>query len=330
MQRTMRALVATGFGEPAEVLALRETAVPEPPPRAALVRVRAAGVNFADAMLVRGSYQVKPSLPFIAGAEIAGEVVACGVQSTQCVGERVAAQVLGFGAYAEYTIVEDRRAIRVPAQWSWEEAAGFPVASITAELSLDAANELHARDVVVVHGAAGAVGLAAVELAKLRGCIVVALARTEERRALARAHGADHTLDPGPPDWWREVLRITDGAGAAAVIDPVGGETSIASLRCLAWRGCLSVVGFASGAPAKIPANLLLVKAQSVRGIYWAYGRDDARLEKIQGRLEQYAASGHLRPVLGRQFTLAEGAEAFLEAESGRSSGKITIRMSED
>lgn len=327
---TMRALLATAFGEPSQVLTFGEAVIPQPPPRAALVRVRAAGVNFADAMLIRGSYQVKPPLPFIGGAEIAGEVVACGEHSTLQVGERVAAQVLGFGAYSEYTIVEDRRAIRVPAEWSLSEAAAFPIAAITAELALQAADELRSGDVVVVHGGAGAVGLAAVELAKLRGCKVVALARTPERRALARSRGADHDLDSGSPDWWKEVQRFTDGAGAAAIIDPIGGDTSVLSLRCLAWRGTLCLVGFASGAPAKLPANHLLVKAQSARGIYWAYDRDDARLDVIQRRLEQFASCGHLRPIVGREYTFAEGIDAIRAAESGRSGGKIVLRVSED
>lgn len=326
---TMQALLATAFGEPSDVLTLGEAVIPSPPPRAALVRVRAAGVNFADAMLVRGSYQVKPPLPFIAGAEIAGEVVACGEHSTLRVGERVAAQVLGFGAYAEYTIVEDRRALRVPAEWSWSEAAAFPVAAITAELALRGADGLQSGDVVVIHGAAGAVGLAAVELAKLRGCRVVALARTAERRALARSRGADHEVDANAADWWKEVLRITAGTGAEVIIDPIGGETSVLSLRALAWRGTLCLVGFASGAPAKLPANHLLVKAQSARGIYWTYGRDDARLEDIQRHLERVAASGHLQPIVGREYPFAQGIEAIRDAESGQSGGKIILRVSE-
>lgn len=329
MTQMMRALVARTFGDPGAVLTLCDLPVPTPPPAAALVRVHATGVNFADAMLLRGGYQVKPSPPFVAGVEVAGEVAACGAGSVQVVGARVAAQVLGFGACSEFTIVEDRRALRVPQEWSWEEAAAFPVASITAELALDAANELRAGDTVVVHAAAGAVGLAAVALAKMRQCLVIALASTEERRAIATAQGADHVLGSRTSDWWRDVLALTGDRGADAIVDPVGGDVSLASLRCLAWRGCLAVVGFAGGTPAQLPANRLLAKAQTVQGIYWAYGPDDERLARVQRKLELCAAAGHLRPTVARTYPLSEGAQAFLEAEAGSAGGKLAIRVSE-
>ena len=264
----MRAILCNDWGEP-ETLTLGEAPSPVAGPGEVTVRMRAAGVNFADIVLVRGQYQEKLDFPFSPGLEGAGEILAVGDGVTGFApGDRVMV-VPGVGAFAEQVVVAASDVLAIPDGMDFTTAAAFPVAYGTSHLALTARGGLQAGETLLVLGAGGGVGLTAVECGKALGATVIAAASTQEKLDLARAHGADHTVNYIDEDLRAATRKITDGRGADVVYDPVGGEPSKAALRSLAWSGRLLVIGFAAGDVPQIPANYLLVKNISVVGVYW-------------------------------------------------------------
>ena len=322
----MRAVVCKAWGPP-EALVVDD--VPEPVPGAddVLIRVRACGVNFADALVVQGKYQEKPPLPFTPGLEVAGVVEAMGEDVTGlATGQRVAA-LCTTGGYAEAVTAPGAVTVPIPDVMPYETAAGFMVAYGTAHIGLEHRAGLREGETLLVHGAGGGVGLAAVEVGKAMGATVIATAGSEDKRALASAHGADHVIDYRAGEFKDLVKTLTDGRGADVVFDPVGGSVFAQSMRCIAWEGRLLVVGFAAGEIAQVPAGLVLVKNIAMIGVYWGAYRmhDPTAITASLQRLFAWFEEGALRPVISETLPLECAAEAMQRLLGREARGKIVL-----
>ena len=322
---SMRALVCRHNGPPEE-LTVEEMPVRGAGPGEVLVGVRAAAVNFPDVLLVAGAYQVPAPLPFVPGSELAGEVLAAGAGVTEFRrGDRVFGTVPG-GAFAERAVVPAGRLTLMPTGVDFAEAAAFGVTYRTAYHALRSVAEVGTGDWVVVLGAAGGVGLAAVDLARELGARVVAAAAGADKLALCRAHGATHVIDYTIEDLRLKIRELTDG-GAHAVIDPVGGEWSERALRSIRWGGTFVTLGFASGTIPAIPLNLVLLKGITVKGVELrTFGDHDPERERRDREevLELFAA-GRVTPHVGARFRLDEGAAALRYVADRRALGKVVI-----
>lgn len=322
----MRAVVCHAHGWP-QPLAVGRVPVPEPAPGEMLVRVAAAGVNFADTLMIGGSYQEKLAPPFIPGAELSGTVVATGkdVRGYRP-GDRVMAQV-SSGAYAEFVRVDPDRAAPVPAGMSDQEAAGFYIPYGTAYAGLIGRGRMVAGDVVVVTGAGGAVGRAAVEVAKAAGAYVVGVAEGEERQALVEAAGADRVV--GAADAREAVLAATDRRGADIVFDVVGGDTARELMRTLAFEGRFLIVGFAGGEVPVFPANHVLVKNIDICGFFWGpYQRlRPEETAKVFKGLADLFDRGLLKPRVARSYPLEATGDALEQITRRSHVGKLVIDM---
>ena len=309
-------------------LVLEDVAEPVPAPGGITVTVAAAALNFADTLVTRGQYQEKPPLPFTPGFELAGTVRAVHPDVADlAVGQRVLATVTA-GAFAEVAAVRAADAVVLPATMPFDVAAAFPIAYGTAHGALAWRARLHAGETLLVHGAAGGVGLTAVEVGHAMGARVIATARGADRLALARAHGAAVTIDTDAEDVRERVLAETAGRGVDVVFDPVGGALGETSLRCLAWEGRYLVIGFAGGAP-EIKANRLLVKNVAVVGFYWGSykAHDPARVGASFRTLLGWWSEDKLRPHVGATYPLAEAISALKELEARRSTGKVVLTV---
>lgn len=324
----MRALLCTSWGGP-ESLTLGELPAPEPAPGEVLVGVRACGLNFADTLMIQGKYQERPELPFSPGLEVAGEVLARGpdVEDPR-VGDRVIA-FCGHGGLAERVVVPAGNAIRIPEGMDFVTAAGFAVVYGTAHVGLERRGHLAPGEVLLVHGAAGGVGLAAVEVGRRMGATVIATASSAEKLALARAHGAQHVINYLEDDFRERVKSLTEGRGADVVFDPVGGEVFDQSVRCTAWEGRILVIGFASGTIPTLPVNLTLVKNISVTGVYWgAYRkRDPTVLRQSWQQLLAWLDEGAISPHVSATYPLENAAEALRSLVERRATGKVVVTI---
>jgi NADPH2:quinone reductase len=312
-----------------ERLTLEEIDEPTPGPGEVLLAVDATGVNFADSLMVTGRYQERPPLPFVPGLEVAGRIVALGDGVDDLApGQRVLA-MLDRGGFAERAVARAADVVPLPDHLDDVTAAGFAIAYGTALGALDWRAALQPGETLLVHGAAGGVGLTTVEVGKAMGARVVATARGTERLAVARAHGADLALDSERPDLVDALRAIVGRAGFAVVFDPVGGALFDASLRCIAWSGRIVLVGFASGTVPQIPANILLVKNAAALGFYWGSyrRRDPARLRLSFQTLFRWHAEGRLHPHVSHALPLARTAEAIRLLRDRRSTGKVVVRM---
>lgn len=319
----MRALQVTEHGRPPE---LRTLARPEPGEGQILVRIGACGVNFADLLMIEGTYQERPPLPFTLGLEVAGEVVAAGpgVEGFTS-GTRVA--VAGGGAgMAEYGVYQATQAVRIPDSLGLAEAAAFQVAYGTSHVALDHRARLQPGETLLVLGAAGGVGLTAVELGHLMGARVIACARGADRLEACRKAGADHLIDSENEDI-REAVKALGGADV--VYDPVGGDQFTSALRACKPEARMLVIGFASGTVPPIPANILLVKNISVLGLYWGAYRS-FRPKVVRDSLAQlfdWAASGRLKPHVSHAVPLERAEEAFELLRKRKATGKVVVTM---
>ncbi len=323
---TMRAVLCRELGWPAR-LPIADIAVPDPGPGQVLVAVAAAGLNFADTLLIGGTYQERLEPPFVPGAELAGTVIKAGPQVTRFrPGDRVMGQIAS-GAYAEYALMDVARAQPVPDEMPFEEAAGFFIPYGTAYCGLFERGRLKPGETVLVTGAAGGVGRAAVELASARGCRVIATASGEDRRASLREIANVTVIDPEPDELKQRIMKATDGKGVDVVFDVVGGELARQALRALTFEGRFIIVGFAGGDIPQFPANHLLVKNIDVMGFYW--GVYQARLpERTDAMFEALAAlyrQGAIRPHVGAIFPLEEINEALSELLTRKHIGKLIV-----
>ncbi len=322
----MRALVCDqpiGY----ENLSLGDVPAPEAGPGEVLIDIAAAGMNFADSLMVAGKYQVKPNPPFVPGLELAGTVKATGPGVAHVdVGDKVMA-VVDHGAFAAQCVAKAADTFRIPPGLGFAEAAGFPIAYGTSYGALVWKARLKAGETLLVHGAAGGVGLTAVEIGKALGARVIATAGGADKCAVARKHGADETIDYKAEDVRERVKALTAGRGADVVYDPVGGDIFEASLRAIAWNGRLVVIGFAAGKAQQIPANILLVKNVDVLGFYWGSYREHAPALMAEGfaALSVMYETGALRPHVSHTLPLSAWRDGFETLLGRRSTGKIVL-----
>ncbi|MFM6986760.1 MAG: NADPH:quinone oxidoreductase family protein [Hydrogenophaga sp.] len=322
----MKALRCHAFG-PIQSLTVDEIEPPVPAPGQVLVDVHAASINFPDALMVQGRYQFKPALPFTPGAELAGVVRALGdgVKHLQ-VGDRVLCST-GTGAFAQQAVVDAQRVMPLPEGMDFETGASFVLVYGTSLHALQTIGQLQPGETLLVLGAAGGVGIAAIEIAKAMGARVIAAASSEDKRALARRAGADHTIDYTQPDWRREVEQLTDGQGADVVYDAVGGPYAEPALRATAWRGRYLVVGFAAGDIPKLPLNLALLKERAILGVFWgaAMAREPQQLVADLRHLAGWFRDGRLKPPVTERVTLTEAAGALQRLATRQAMGKIVV-----
>jgi NADPH2:quinone reductase len=322
----MRAVLCKQWGS-AEDLVIEE--VESPPVAAGQVKlaVHACGINFGDTLMIAGQYQVKPPFPFTPGFEVAGEIIEVDKAVTQFKpGDRVIA-FTDYGGYAEEVVVRASSCLPIPDTMNFVDAAAFMVTYGTSHLALDHRAHLQAGEVLLVHGAAGGVGLTAVEIGKLMGATVIATASTPEKLAIVRQYGADHLINYRQESFRDRVKEITNGKGADVIYDPVGGDVFDQSLRCINWEGRLLVIGFASGRIPQAPANLTLVKNCSIVGVYWgAYAtrQPHTLFQSLQTLLGWYS-QGKLKPHISATFPLEQVAEAMNMLTGRQSTGKVVL-----
>jgi NADPH2:quinone reductase len=324
----MRAVLCREWGDP-ESLVVGD--VPSRPlkPDEVRIRVRASGLNFADTLQIAGKYQVRPPFPFTPGLEVAGQIAAVGEAAHGLpVGTRVLAPTHGNGL-AEEVIVPAVAAVAIPPAMDFVTAAAFPVAYGTAHWGLVERSALQRGETLLVLGAAGGVGLTAVEIGKALGARVIAAAGGPEKLAIAREHGADDLIDYARESIRDRIRELTGGKGADVVFDPVGGDAFDQAIRAVNWKARLLVVGFAAGRIQAVPANLVLVKNVSIVGVAWGLEgeRDAGAISTQLAELLRWWEAGKLRPRVARTYPLAEVAAAMRALLSRRHAGKIVFEV---
>jgi NADPH2:quinone reductase len=294
------------------------------------LRIAAAGLNYADLLVTQGKYQVKHAPPFVPGFEAAGTIEAVGPQVPHLeVGERVIA-IPEAGAFAESAIVPADRVYPAPHGLDAAEAAGFPIAYGTSYLALVEQAKLQAGETLLVHGAAGGVGLTAVQIGKALGARVVATAGGPDKCAIAQAHGADHVIDYKAEDIRarvKELAKDFPGGGVDVVYDPVGGAVFEASLKVVNWNARILIIGFAGGPVPQIPANILLVKNVAAMGFYfgsWRQHRPDA-VKRAFSSLDAMVQAAQLKPLVSHRLPLADFRAALELIQDRRSTGKVVL-----
>jgi NADPH2:quinone reductase len=321
--RAVRVHELTGPG------ALRVDEIPEPEagPGEVLIEVRAAGVNFPDILQTRGQYQFKPTPPFSPGGEVAGVVraVGDGVRSVE-VGDRVAATMI-YGAYAEQVVVPEPSVVKLPAAVGFEVGAATLLTYATTIHALVDRAALEPGETLLVLGAAGGVGIAAVELGALLGARVIAAASGPDKLAFCRAHGASETIDYSSEDLKDRIKALTGGKGVDVVYDPVGGAFAEPALRGTAWEGRYLVIGFASGEIPKLPLNLVLLKGCQIVGVFWgAFAmREPARNRAHAEQIFAWVAEGKLAPAIDAALPFSRAAEALTRLERRQVKGKLVL-----
>jgi NADPH2:quinone reductase len=322
----VRAVLCKSFGPP-ESLVVEEVADPVAGPGQVVIDVAAAGVNFPDTLIIENKYQLKPTLPFSPGGEIAGVISGLGPDVTNAaVGDRVIV-VSGFGGFAERVVAPAAAVLPVPEGLDLATAAGFVMAYGTSYHALKDRGQLQPGETLCVLGAAGGVGLAAVELGHAMGAMVIAGASSEEKLEVCRQHGASATIDYSQENLRDRLRELTDGRGVDVVYDPVGGEYSEPALRSVAWNGRFLVIGFAAGSIPSIPLNLALLKGASIVGVFWGafVGRQPADNARNLAELGRLVADGKLHPLVSRTYPLDEAAQALTDMANRRVTGKIVL-----
>ena len=322
----MKAIVCKAWGMP-DTLVLEELPDLVAQPGQVVLDVKAAAVNFPDVLIVQGKYQVKPELPFIPGNEVAGVVraVGAGVTSHQA-GDRVIAFV-SQGGFAQQLAVPASVLMPMPADLDFDTAAAITLTYGTSHHALVDRAALKAGETLLVLGAAGGVGLAAIEIGKALGARVIAAASSDEKLAVCRAHGADACINYSTQDLRAAIKSATDGKGPDVIYDPVGGTYSEAALRSIAWRGRHLVVGFANGEIPKLALNLLLLKGASLVGVFWGgfvQREPQANLAAMR-QLMGWLAEGKIKPHVSARYALADTAQALNDMAARKVTGKVLI-----
>ncbi len=324
----MRALVCNEYGPP-EALALEEYPDPEIGDRQLLVDVAAAGVNFPDILRIAGKYQVKTPTPFIPGNEGAGTVAAVGKDVTRfAVGDRVVV-MSDSGTFAEKCVADEMTTMPLPAGLDFEQGAGFTVTYGTSYHAFKQSAHLEPDETVLVLGAAGGVGITAVEIAKAMGARVIAAASTDDKLAFAEQAGADELVNYSTQPLKETVKELTGGEGVDVVYDPVGGELADQALRATAWHGRYLVIGFASGDIPKFPANIALLKEASIIGVWWGTWASKNPKLQMQNVMEMAALikEGRLEPRVTEAYALDDYVKAFSAITERRALGKVVLKM---
>ena len=322
----MKAVLCKTLG-PAGNLVLEEVASPLPKKNEILLDVQAAGVNFPDTLIIEGKYQFPPPLPFSPGGEAAGVVAAVGEKAGAFkVGDRVMA-LTGWGAFAEQVAVPFYNVLPIPASMDFTTAAAFGMTYGTSMHALRQRGQLQAGETLLVLGASGGVGLAAVEIGKAMGARVIAAASSADKLAVAKAAGADELIDYSQASLREEIKRLTNGQGVDVIYDPVGGELFEQAVRGLAWNGRLLVVGFASGTIPQLAANLVLLKGAAVLGVFWgafAQRQPQDNAANFQ-QLFAWHAQGKLKPLVSQTYPLAEAGAAIEKLGQRQAVGKLVV-----
>ncbi|OWW18157.1 NADPH:quinone oxidoreductase family protein [Noviherbaspirillum denitrificans] len=326
----MQAVLVREHGVP-ETLRVEEVNDPEPAADEVVVDVHAAGVNYPDILVIQGEYQILPPRPFSPGKDAAGVVSAVGSKVTGYrPGDRVAVQV-EYGAYAEKIVVQEDKCFHIPHAMTFADAAAMGLAYQTAYFALVERGQFKEGESVLVNGAAGGVGLAAVQIARALGATVFAGVANDAQGALARRNGAHHVVRLDLPDV-RESLRnqvydMNGGKGVAIVLDPLGGDVFDASLRALDWCGRIVVIGFAAGRIPQIKANYLLVKNITACGLQWSDYRDRTpdKIHRVQKELCDLYIQGKIKPSIMQQFSMHDFASALQLQKSGKVEGKLVL-----
>jgi NADPH:quinone reductase len=322
----MKALVCRAYG-PIDSLALEEVPDPTPVAGQVLVGVRACGINFPDLLVVQGKYQFKPTPPFSPGGEVAGVVEAVGAGVTDVrVGDRVVA-IGGSGGMAEKFVADASQVVPMPDGLDFARASCLPTAYGTTLHALRDRAQMRAGETLLVLGAAGGVGLSAVQIGKRMGARVIAAASSPEKLEICKQNGADEVIDYGREDLKDRVKALTGGAGADVVYDPVGGAYTEPALRATAWEGRFLVIGFAAGDIPRIPTNLTLLKGCSIVGVFWgmAMMRQPVRGRGQLRELLEWAADGSLKPHVHARYPLERALDALKDIEKRRVQGKAVV-----
>lgn len=324
----MRAIICEKFDSP-EKLGVSEIDAPSIKEDEVLIDIKATGLGYVDALTVAGLYQVKPNLPFTPGNEISGVVSSIGAKVKHLrVGQRVLAMP-SQGGLAEYLAIHESRCIPIPEILSFAAAASFLVNYCTAYHGLTHCGNLQKGETILILGAAGGVGVAAIDVAKALGATVIAAASTEEKRQACTAFGADHVIDYTKDDWRDELKQVLDGRPLNAVYDPVGGDFAEPALRSLSAGGRFLVVGFATGDIPKVPLNLALLKQCSIVGVNWGghLMLNPSASKPVTTTLLQWIASRKLNPEAGEVFQLEQAGTAMMKMLNREAIGKVVISM---
>jgi NADPH2:quinone reductase len=310
-----------------DALAWKEVADPEPQPHEVRIAVRAASLNFPDLLIVQGRYQVKPVAPFVPGAEFAGTIDAVGSAVKLLKPGDTVAAFGSHGGFAEKACIDARQAMPLPAGFTFEEGASFIFTYGTAHHALADRGRLAAGETLLVLGAAGGVGSAAVQVGKALGARVIAAASSAAKCELCRSIGADATIDYSREDLRDALKRLTDGRGVDVVCDPVGGELAEPAFRSVTWRGRYLVVGFAAGSIPSLPLTLPLLKGSSIVGVYWGelVRREPQRNVQALAELAAWHARGLVEPVIDRRLPMASLREAYALMGSREVRGKLVL-----
>jgi NADPH2:quinone reductase len=322
----MKAVLCVEHGPP-EKLVVKDIPMPEPGKGQVRVKVHAAGVNFPDTLIIQNLYQFKPALPFSPGGEAAGVVDAVGEGITDLkVGDRVVAMT-GNGCFAEYVIANRAQVVPIPGDMPFAIASGFTMTYGTSHHALKQRANLQPGETLLVLGAAGGVGLTAVELGKVMGAKVIAAASSDEKLALCRQYGADEVINYATEDLKDRVKALTGGKGVDVVYDPVGDRFAEPAFRSIAWNGRYLVVGFAGGAIPSLPLNLPLIKGASIVGVFWgAFTQAEPALHRENmAELLRWYNEGKLKPHVSKHFTLEEGPVAIRWMMDRKATGKIVL-----
>jgi NADPH2:quinone reductase len=326
----VKAWVVRELGGP-EVLRFEDVEPGDPADGSVRIAVRAASINFPDALMVAGTYQSKPALPFVPGVEVSGEVTAAPASTGFKVGDRVMALLdsggLTRGGYSQIADAVPSSVSRMPAGMSFEEAAGFTITYQTAWFGLHRRANLQPQETLLVHAGAGGVGTAAIQLGKAAGATVIATAGSDEKLQVCRQMGAEHAINYKTQDFAEEVKKITGGRGADVVFDPVGGDVYDRSTKCIAFEGRILIVGFTSGRIAQAATNHVLVKNYSVVGLHWGlYNTRAPQLIPPAARaLIDLYESGKIKPHISVRLPLAEAPAALASVAGGKSTGKVVL-----
>jgi NADPH:quinone reductase len=321
----MRAVICHAWGA-VESLKVEEVAAPVPAADEVLIDVRATSVNYADSIMVAGKYQTRPPFPFSPGLETAGVVAACGARVARFrPGDRVMA-TLGWGGLAEQAVAKESETFAIPDGMTFEEAGAFPIAYISSDVAIRWQGRLEPAETLLVLGAAGGVGLTAVEIGKAMGARVIAGASTAEKLAVAKAHGADDLVNYATEPLTERVMALTSDRGADVCFDPVGGDLAAAALSALGWGGRMLLVGFVGGVQ-QIPANRLLVKNRSALGCSLRYYRNQApdKLRRSVEALLAWYREGRLKPLVSHRLPLERTVEAIKLLTDRKALGKVVV-----
>lgn len=323
----MQALVCHDISDDFSGVSVRDLPLPEPDPGEVRIRIRAASLNFPDLLLCQGKYQLKLEPPFTPGMDTAGEIDALGAGVTGFdIGDAVVAG-MRFGGLSQFVCVSAEGLRKKPNSMSFAEAASYQVAYLTAYVALVRRGNLKRGETLLVHGASGGVGMAAVDIGKLLGATVIATGGSDEKLARVKAHGADHVINT-EGGFREEVKALTQGRGADVIYDPVGGDVFDESIRCISFDGRLLVIGFTSGRIASLSSNMPLIKGFSVVGVRAGeYGRKfPEKGEENLNTIWQWAEAGKTRPYVHAELPLSETLEGFHMLENRQVIGKLVIR----